>query len=244
MNEQQPAARTAAAPSPVERGVGIAVVFAVLLGCAALFALASDPLDFDITRPFSAAGLLFVAAMLLPLLAAQYFMKRWDVRWSDYGLNLQLPVWRILVYAMVTLVALHIAGMVIIPWAVEFADQQPDVTYLMALPGDLAGFILALLLMWITVALMAEMLCRGFLMNETAGALGAGKLAWAVSVLVVGVAFGLLHAYQGLSGILMTGGIGIVLGVLYLLMGRNLWPLIIAYGLFNSIHFYQVYALG
>ncbi len=235
---------TVPAPSPFERGLGVAVVFAVLLGCAALFALVRGPLDFDITRPFSAAGLLFIAAMLLPLVAAQYLMKRWGVRWADYGLNIRTPVWRILVYAMVALVVLHIAGMVIVPWAVEFADQPPDVAYLMALPGNLTGLILALLLMWITVALMAEMLCRGFLMNEIAGALGAGKLAWALSVLLVGAGFGLIHAYQGLSGILMAGGTGVVLGVLYLLMGRNLWPLIIGSGLLNSIRFYQVYALG
>lgn len=244
MNTPETDTSTGVSPSPAERALAVFVVVALLLGLAALLGFARANWDFDVTRPFSVTGLLALAVVVLPLAAAMFFMRRWGVHWSDYGLNFRLPAWRILLYSMGALIVLHIAAMVIVPWAVEFTDQPPDVSHLMGLPGNLAGLVLALILMWITAAFIEEMLCRGFLMNEAAGALGSGKLAWAVSVVLVGAVFGLAHAYQGISGMLTTGGIGIVLGVLYLLMSRNLWPLIIAHGLFNSIQLYQVYALG
>jgi membrane protease YdiL (CAAX protease family) len=48
------------------------------------------------------------------------------------------------------------------------------------------------------------------------------------------VLFGLAHVYQGLSGAISVGVIGMILGLAYMLWGR-LWPLIIAHALFDSI---------
>ena len=49
------------------------------------------------------------------------------------------------------------------------------------------------------------------------------------------VVFGLDHSQQGPGGMFKVGVIGAVFGLFYLAVGRNLWPLILAHGLIDSI---------
>jgi membrane protease YdiL (CAAX protease family) len=53
--------------------------------------------------------------------------------------------------------------------------------------------------------------------------------------------FGLAHAYQGATGILVTGVLGLVFGLLYL-RSKSLWPLVIAHGLIDTLSLVALYA--
>lgn len=55
------------------------------------------------------------------------------------------------------------------------------------------------------------------------------------SVGAVNVAFGLAHAYQGVTGIIDEGLAGLLLGMIYLRTGRNLMVPIIAHGVQDSV---------
>jgi membrane protease YdiL (CAAX protease family) len=51
-----------------------------------------------------------------------------------------------------------------------------------------------------------------------------------------------VHAYnRGLFGLLVLGAVGAVLGAFYLMFRRNLWPLILAHGLGNTLGFLADY---
>ena len=63
------------------------------------------------------------------------------------------------------------------------------------------------------------------------------RRAWIITLIVVHVAFGLAHAYQGWTGIIDEGLMGLLLGVIYLRTGRNLAVPIIAHGVCDSIDF-------
>ena len=68
------------------------------------------------------------------------------------------------------------------------------------------------------------------------GRRGAGlAAAFAQAVL-----FGLAHAYQGPTGILVTGSVGLAFGLLYLRL-RTLWALVIAHGLIDTIGLVALY---
>ena len=69
-------------------------------------------------------------------------------------------------------------------------------------------------------------------------------LAWILAAILQAVIFGLAHAYQGPVGVIKTGAIGLVFGLAYLAVGRNLWPLIIAHGLIDSIDMVTHYLGG
>jgi hypothetical protein len=47
--------------------------------------------------------------------------------------------------------------------------------------------------------------------------------------------FGISHAYQGLSGILLTGATGLVIGIVYIASRRNLLVCILLHGLVDTV---------
>lgn len=88
-----------------------------------------------------------------------------------------------------------------------------------------------------------EFMYRGFLMQSLAMGFGGSRGGWAIACAIQGILFGLSHAYQNPLGMLITGTIGVLLAVLVFVSGRNLWPAIIAHGLFDagrSVLFYFV----
>lgn len=77
----------------------------------------------------------------------------------------------------------------------------------------------------LTAGICEEWLYRGFFLAVVAAVAG-GPPAW-VLVLVAAVAFGLAHAYQGRSGIVLTGVLGGVMAALYVGTGSLLLPVLL-----------------
>jgi hypothetical protein len=48
--------------------------------------------------------------------------------------------------------------------------------------------------------------------------------------------FGLSHAYQHLYGILLTTCLGILFGLVYVALRRNLWVIVIGHGVYDAAH--------
>jgi membrane protease YdiL (CAAX protease family) len=89
-----------------------------------------------------------------------------------------------------------------------------------------------------------EFMFRGFLMQGLAMLFGASRTAWIVACIVQGALFGAAHAYQNPLGIAITGTLGVLMGLLVLASGRNLWPVIIGHGLFDASRFVLFYFQG
>ncbi len=54
--------------------------------------------------------------------------------------------------------------------------------------------------------------------------------------------FGAAHSYLGARGIATATLVGVVFGSWFVLRGRNLWPLILAHGLTDTITLFAIYA--
>jgi membrane protease YdiL (CAAX protease family) len=63
---------------------------------------------------------------------------------------------------------------------------------------------------------------------------GRSQTAYSCAVLVISVLFGYGHLYKGPSGMVDSGIAGLILGVAYMLSGRNLWVCILAHGFINT----------
>ena len=63
--------------------------------------------------------------------------------------------------------------------------------------------------------------------------------AWAI----IGQAaiFALAHRYQGVTGVLVVFVIGLIFGAVFIRCGRNLWPVIAAHGLIDTVAITSVY---
>lgn len=92
-----------------------------------------------------------------------------------------------------------------------------------------------------------EVLFRGFLQTAVlaiAVALAFGPLPAAIlSITLPALLFGVAHWSQGAAGMLTAGTVGLCFGLWFNLNGGNLWPLILAHGLINSVTSLAMYWL-
>jgi len=123
------------------------------------------------------------------------------------------------------------------PTLVRLLGKQPDFEDFHPLIGNLKLTLISIAFAWSVAAFGEEMVYRGYLMNRVADLLNRTRRAWIISLVVVHIAFGLAHAYQGWTGIIDEGLSGLLLGVIYLRTGRNLAVPIIAHGVCDSIDF-------
>ncbi len=123
----------------------------------------------------------------------------------------------------------------------EKAGFHRELSRFSALQGNLRLTLIFVFYVLVGAGFYEEFMFRGFLMQGFAMFFGGSRAAWAVALIVQAALFGVSHAYQNPLGILITGTLGALLGVVVLLSGRNLWIAIIAHGLFDatrSILFY------
>lgn len=88
----------------------------------------------------------------------------------------------------------------------------------------------------LVVGFVEEFIFRGFVMSRLAGIFGGANWAWGLALVAQAALFGAAHGYQQLYGMLLTGAIGLLLGLVYLLSARNLWIPIIGHGVYDAAH--------
>ena len=97
---------------------------------------------------------------------------------------------------------------------------------------------------FIGAGLYEEFMFRGFLMQALAMCVGGSRNAWIAACIVQAALFGASHAYQNPLGMAITGTLGLLLGILVLGSGRNLWPAIIGHGFYDASRFVLFYFQG
>lgn len=127
------------------------------------------------------------------------------------------------------------------PLIVRLTGKAIDLRQFAQIEGNVFAFFVFLVLVWTLAAFGEELVHRGYLMNRVAEAAGGSSMAWAVSLVVVSVFFGVAHLYQGISGVVTSMLAGLVYGALYLSTGRNLWAPIIAHGVFDTVAFLLIF---
>ena len=116
----------------------------------------------------------------------------------------------------------------------EKAGFHRDLSRFAALQGNLPLTVIVVIYVLIGAGFYEEFMFRGYLMQSFAMFFGGSRAAWGIALIVQAALFGVSHAYQNPLGMLITGTLGALLGVVVLLSGRNLWVAIIAHGLFDA----------
>ena len=127
------------------------------------------------------------------------------------------------------------------PFLVRVLGKQPDLSTFRALHGNWKFLVIAMALAWVVAAFGEEMVYRGYLMNRVADLLNRTRAAWVLSLLAVHVGFGFSHIYQGWTGVIDEGLMGLLLGLIYLWSGRNLAVPIVAHGVADSVDFLLIF---
>jgi membrane protease YdiL (CAAX protease family) len=121
------------------------------------------------------------------------------------------------------------------PLTERITNVKHDHSLINAVKGNWKVFLQWMLMVWILVAVVEEGIYRGYLMTEMKDLLGSGIVALIFILLFSSVVFGLSHGYQGSSGMLSTGIVGVILGGIFILSKFNLWLVIFTHGFIDTI---------
>src|SRR5215208_1063854 len=143
------------------------------------------------------------------------------------------------------IIGLGLAALVFIAMYVsEKAGFRRDLSKFKDVQGNLGVTVYGVLYAFIGAGFYEEFTFRGFLMQGLAMLFGGSRGAWIVACILQGALFGLAHAYQNPLGIAITGTLGILMGLLVLASGRNLWAVIIGHGFCDASRFILFYFQG
>lgn len=120
----------------------------------------------------------------------------------------------------------------------QTTDWPPlDTAYIRtSIAGDPVAYVAwIVLVVWGSAAFAEELFARGFVMDRLQAAFGRGRAGLVLAVLLQAALFGVLHAVQGPTGIVITAYVGLVFAVAYFASGRNLWAPILAHGTADTI---------
>lgn len=178
---------------------------------------------------------------LTTLLVATWRMRVRKVTWSDLGLRKPDNILKTIGISIGILVAVVLTIMVFemvkdnLPFSVA-----PDTSSESAASkfGDLTGnwvLFLSIMPLVLLESMLEELLDRGFVLNWIERLFSSTTVATVIAVVMQAAIFGFRHSYDLSARSITTGLIGLIMGIAYVVFGRNLWPLIIAHCLLNTI---------
>lgn len=88
---------------------------------------------------------------------------------------------------------------------------------------------------WVHGGFGEELLYRGFLLARFEALFGKRPWSTVVAVVLLVAFFGLGHAYQGATGIILTAVSSLVFWGVYFGLGRSLWASVVAHGCWDMI---------
>jgi membrane protease YdiL (CAAX protease family) len=181
-------------------------------------------------------------ALVVSFFFGLYLIRRRGQRVRDVGLRRPRRWWQVPVFGLVVMVVTIVAQLTVVPLLAKLLNlPPPDMSKYESIVGNLPMLLLAVPGTMITGGFMEEVIYRGFMFDRLMRILGPRRRSPLWAALLCGLPFGVIHFEWGIGGILVTTVMGSVLGLMFLMTKRNLWPLIAAHATLDAILMIQVY---
>lgn len=190
--------------------------------------------------PFS-KGFFLVILNVVFIFGVMFFNKislGWT--WSQLGLSRPVTWWEPLLVIAAVFVAVILVVQFVQPVFRELSTD-PNIDHLMVINNNLPLFLLSLVLVLVNSVIISNLVFKAFLINSLDILLGRNNWSPWVAMVLSSLVFGLMHAWQGLGGILITATLGLIFGIAFLLNHRRLWAIIIAHGLIDTMSLWGIY---
>jgi CAAX protease family protein len=199
---------------------------------------AFDPLFWRYAGPVS---------LIIVLIVLSGYMRMRRETWAGMGL-IALPGARAKLM-LIPKTLLAFVGFAIAVATVLLGGEVLNLEFMSEIPdgvedrwGDIKGnlplYLLWLGIVWTAAAFGEEMFFRGFIITRLQSVFSGVKFASVIAVILAAAFFGYVHMYyQGLRGFFTTGAIGLAFGATFLLMKRNLYPVILVHGIVDTLTF-------
>jgi membrane protease YdiL (CAAX protease family) len=180
---------------------------------------------------------------ILPLFVLAWVSLRMrHMRWRDVGLKRPESWLTTIGLAMLIGIGYQVLDIFIIaPLMGSLTGEAIDLSLFNNLQGNLPLLMFFLVVSWTEAAFIEELFFRGYLFNRITDLAGNKRIGAIIALISTSVLFGIAHTYQGISGVVDTALAGLLLGLLYLYSGRNLWLPIFTHGVIDTIGFLFIY---
>jgi uncharacterized protein len=136
---------------------------------------------------------------------------------------------------------LRVFDIVLNPLIEELFGSARNLERFAGVEGSSTALVVLLLRNWTLAAFGEEFAYRIVLMRGISFALGDSRSGQILAVLLQAVMFGLIHSYQGPTGIVGSTMSGLVFGAVTILGRWSIWPAAIAHGTNNTIGILALY---
>jgi membrane protease YdiL (CAAX protease family) len=130
---------------------------------------------------------------------------------------------------------------VLLPIVTDFTGVPIDISGFDPIRGNLSALWTMLAFVWISAAFGEEIVFRGYLMTRFSIIFGTSTSATIANIFLLGIFFGSVHFYQGITGQILSGITGAIIATLFYLKKNDLWFCIIVHGMVNTIALTAVY---
>jgi len=175
------------------------------------------------------------------LIVASWRMKIRGITWKDLGLRKPDNLWKtvgvtalILVIIVTSIIIFEIFKDQLFSSSSAESSQESAINKFGDLKGNWSHFFSIIFFIWVE-SFLEELLDRGFLMNWLEKLFSMTSIATILAVVLQAVLFGFRHSNDLSERSVTVGIIGLVMGIAYVKFGRNLWPLIIAHCILNTL---------
>ena len=175
------------------------------------------------------------------LITATWLMKRRGITWKNIGLRRPKSIPKTFLRAGIIFITI-IATLLIFNLiqdtfvVVKESDEavKGTITGYSLRNGDY-GYVFSIIgFVWLQSAL-EELLERGFLITWVEGLFSNVKFKTAIAIVVQACIWGFRHSYDISERSISVALIGIIMGIAYVKLDRNLWPVIIAHCAMNTL---------
>lgn len=178
---------------------------------------------------------------LTTLVIATWRMKVRNVTWKDLGLRKPESFKKTLFVTIGILIAvvLSIMAFEMIKDYLPFSIEEKNYSENSAIKfGNLKGnwlLFFTIIPAVLLESMLEELLDRGFLINWFEKLFSKTTIATILAVILQALIFGFRHSYDLSDRSIRVGLIGLIMGIAYVKFGRNLWALIIAHCILNTM---------
>ena len=202
-----------------------------------------------VTKPYFIVTLISLSFFLFlvkqpgtPLLYITILITLWAKRWDWNYFGFTRPNWsKTIIKASLFSICLFILSDFLITPLLELYFGKIDLSEASHIEGNLSNYILYLFLGWIIGGFSEEIIYRGYVVKRLAIIFGNTNKIWLLSAIIASVGFGLAHFWQGTSGIITAGIIGLMLGLIFIYNRNNLMLPVLTHGIYNMIAITLVY---
>ncbi len=132
-------------------------------------------------------------------------------------------------------------GYVMMPSVIYLTGQPIDLSVFEPYKGNLPATLSLLAFIWVSAAFGEEIVFRGYLMRQFTKFFGSSKISLVINILLFGFIFGWIHAYQGISGQILSAITGMLLAVIFHIRKSDLWFNIAVHGFIDTVALVYMY---